>query len=66
MFWAYLEEDEDLIRKHFPGAEPVALRTPFDLTDSPATPRLQAGEAYRQPETSQRPWYGDLLWNLPE
>jgi hypothetical protein len=30
----YLEEDVQLIRKYFPGAKTVALRTPFDLTSA--------------------------------
>jgi len=28
----YLEEDMLLIRKYFPGAKTITLRTPFDLT----------------------------------
>ena len=34
----YLEEDLRLIRKYFPGAQTIALRTPFDLTIAPQDP----------------------------
>lgn len=31
----YLHEDLAQIQRYFPGAKPVALRTPFDLTKRP-------------------------------
>jgi len=31
--YSYLEEDIELIGKYFPGAKPVALHLPFELTD---------------------------------
>ena len=31
----YLTEDLAQIQRYFPGAKPVALRTPFDLTKRP-------------------------------
>lgn len=41
----YLEEDVRLIRKYFPGAKTVALRTPFDLTTTTEDPwKLRADD----------------------
>jgi len=58
----YLEEDLQLIRKYFPGAKPVALHTPFDLTTVPETnPWKLRVDSYT--EASETQWYGDLLWN---
>lgn len=58
----YLEEDLQLIRKYFPGAKPVALRTPFDLTVMPEIdPWKLRTDSYN--ETTESQWYGDLLWN---
>lgn len=55
----YLEEDLRLIRKYFPGARAVALRTPFDLTPKK---RPALADTFRELPASER-WYGDLLWN---
>jgi hypothetical protein len=59
---AYLQEDLQLIRRYFPGAKTIALRTPFELTVEPAEDpwKLRADDHQAPPETS---WYGDLLWN---
>lgn len=59
---AYLEEDLQLIRKYFPGAKPVTLRTPFDLTAAPdIDPWKLRADNYA--ETIESQWYGDLSWN---
>jgi hypothetical protein len=57
---AYLEEDLRLIHKYFPGAQPVALRTPFDI-------RVSGGQRPGLQPDAQRPtkrdrWFGDLVW----
>ena len=36
----YLTEDLAQIQRYFPGAKPVALRTPFDLTKQPRKLRI--------------------------
>lgn len=60
----YLEEDLRLIQKYFPGAKPVALRTPFDLT--PRGGGRPVGQPSVEPDSFRAPnqnrWYGDLLW----
>jgi hypothetical protein len=57
---AYLEEDVELIRKYFPGAQAVALRTPFDLTrhTGQRLPRLDAS-TFHDNDTSLQ---GGVLW----
>jgi hypothetical protein len=58
----YLEEDLDLIRKYFPGAKTVALRTPFDLT---ARDRRQQRLRTESPQNEDAPrsgWEGGVLW----
>lgn len=58
----YLEEDLQLIRKYFPGARSVALRTPFDLTvRSSGLPRLQA-DSFRDDDDAAGTWQGDAVW----
>lgn len=59
---AYLHEDIQLIRRYFPGAKTVALRTPFDLTVEPAEDpwKLRADD---RDDLSETQWYGDLIWN---
>lgn len=58
----YLEEDINLIRKYFPGAKVVALRTPFDLTAAaPEDPWKLRSDSYAEAADTQR--YGDLQWN---
>lgn len=56
----YLVEDLAQIQRYFPGAKPVALRTPFDLT--PPRQRLIA-DVFRS-ETASRHWGGVLKWTI--
>lgn len=58
----YLEEDVALIKKYFPGARTVNLRTPFDLTRS-AQPvaRLQP-DSFHDTDTPNGNWIGDMAW----
>lgn len=58
---AYLEEDLGLIRKYFPGAQAVALHTPFDLRDAIDPWQAQVNN-FRADEIEEE-WYGGLLWN---
>lgn len=52
----YLVEDLALIRRYFPGAQAIALSTPFDLT-APEDPwQLRADDG-------ELGWHGDLLWS---
>jgi len=59
---AYLHEDIRLIRRYFPGAKTVALRTPFDLTVEPAGDpwELLVDDYHETPETQLQE---KLLWN---
>jgi hypothetical protein len=57
----YLTEDLRLIQKYFPGAKPVAMCTPFDLTNRPLRPRPTEALQDDVPEDSR--WYGDIVWN---
>lgn len=57
---AYLEEDLELIRKYFPGAKTVNLRTPFDLTRRPV--RRAEPTRFRDIDTMGAHWLGALLW----
>lgn len=41
----YLREDIEQIKRYFPGAEPVQLHTPFDLTPRPMTKPIKLDEA---------------------
>jgi hypothetical protein len=60
----YLEEDIQLIRKYFPGARTVALRTPFDLTTALEDPWKLRRDPFQDETGAADPeWYGDLLWN---
>lgn len=58
----YLEEDLHLIKKYFPGATPVTLRTPFDLT-ARGNRSCGAPEQFRddEPELTHG-WTQDLVW----
>lgn len=56
----YLHEDLEQIRRYFPGAEPVAMRTPFDLT--PRRRRVMA-DMFR-PERPLKHWGGKLRWTM--
>lgn len=58
----YLEEDVQLIRKYFPGAKAVAIRTPFDLTTAPEEDPWKLRADSSQDATNPR-WYGDFQWN---
>jgi len=57
---AYLEEDLRLIQKYFPGAQPVALHTPFDIGVSGRPRPSLAPDTYRAEKRSR--WFGDLTW----
>ena len=59
---AYLEEDVEQIRKYFPGAKVVALRTPFDLSLRPENPWQLRADDFRAKQAESH-WYGELLWN---
>lgn len=60
----FLEEDLRLIRHYFPGAKPVSLRTPFDLTLGPVNrTRLLGDDCTEQPDSAHPDWQGDLLWS---
>lgn len=56
----YLEEDLVLIRKYFPGARPVTLRTPFDLT-VPNDPWRVRADSFRDDQATG--WQRGLLWS---
>lgn len=56
----YLTEDLAQIERYFPGARPVALRTPFDLT--PPHRRLIA-DVFRAEQPARR-WGGTLRWTI--
>lgn len=58
----YLEEDLDLIRKYFPGAKAVSVRTPFDLTRSVRRlPRLDPA-SFHDTDGPRSGWRGGVLW----
>jgi hypothetical protein len=58
----YLEEDMELIRKYFPGARTVRLRTPFDLTRRAVQlPRLNP-ESFHDTDDPQDGWGRSALW----
>jgi hypothetical protein len=59
---AYLQEDLQLIRRYFPGAKTVALRTPFELTIEPAKDPWELLTDDRD-QLSETRLQGDLLWN---
>lgn len=56
----YLEEDLELIRKYFPGARTVNLRTPFDLTRRPI--HRTEPTRFRGTDTMGARWLGAMLW----
>lgn len=59
----YLEEDVDHIRRYFPGAHPVALRTPFDLSVGPVDRAALLRDDAADGQGSMHPdWQGGLLW----
>ena len=57
----YLEEDLHLIRKYFPGAKTVNLRTPFDLTQRQHEQRLDL-TSFRDTDDSAGTWVGEAAW----
>jgi hypothetical protein len=58
----YLEEDMDLIRKYFPGAETVALRTPFDLTAHGHRLQRLSAKSLHNEDALHSGWEGGILW----
>ncbi|MGB4800146.1 MAG: hypothetical protein WBP03_01350 [Candidatus Saccharimonadales bacterium] len=56
----YLHEDLAQIQRYFPGARPVSLRTPFDLT--PPRQRLIV-DVFRA-EQPVKHWTGGLRWTM--
>lgn len=59
MIRAHLEEDLALIKKYFPGARRVALRTPFDLTE-PEDRQQLLRDAFRA--EAEADWYKGTIW----
>jgi len=57
----FLEEDLGLIRKYFPGAKTVALRTSFDLTQRQREVRLDP-TSFRDTDDSAGTWTGEAVW----
>jgi hypothetical protein len=57
----YLEEDLHLIRKYFPGAQTVRLRTPFDLTPRRREERFNT-TSFRDTNDSAGTWLGAVVW----
>ena len=48
---SYLTEDLAQILRYFPGAQPVALDTPFDLTDRPVRRKTRRSHTPRPDQT---------------
>lgn len=59
----YLEEDLEQIRKYFPGARAVALRTPFDLSRPGRRPGITLGSFRDTDEPDSEGWTGGVVWN---
>lgn len=57
----HLTEDLAQIQRYFPGARPVVLRTPFDLTPKP---RRITVAMFREEPTIMRSWRGKLRWTI--
>ncbi len=57
----YLTEDLAQIQRYFPGAQPVSLRTPFDLTPKP---RRIIVDMFRDEPAVARAWRGKLRWTI--
>ncbi len=55
----HLHEDLAQIRRYFPGAQPVALCTPFDLTPKP---RHIMVDMFREEPLVGRGWKEKLRW----
>jgi len=58
----YLQEDIAQIRRYFPGAKPVALVTPFDLT--PKQPRTPISLLQVSEQPNENWGKGVLQWIL--
>jgi hypothetical protein len=58
----YLHEDLQQIQHYFPGARPVALHTPFDLTVGPVD-RAQLLRDTTSDGELHPDWQGGLLWS---
>lgn len=56
----YLSEDLEQIQRFFPGAKPVAMRTPFDID---VGPRGQFVDIFRA-EKPTRQWRGVVRWTI--
>ncbi|MBP9761652.1 hypothetical protein KBD11_01135 [Candidatus Saccharibacteria bacterium] len=57
----YLVEDIDQIHRYFPGAEPIALHTPFDLTPPG---RQIITDIFRAESPNGHRWKGGLRWTI--
>ena len=57
----YLTEDIAQIQRYFPGARPVALRTPFDITPRPQRHII---DLFRSEEPLTNDWLGTLRWTI--
>jgi hypothetical protein len=57
----YLTEDITQIQRYFPGARPVALRTPFGITPRP---RRHINDLFRSEEPLTNDWLGALRWTI--
>jgi len=63
MLRAYLEEDLKQIQKYFPGAQAVALRTPFDLGRRPRRSQTrQLLDSFRDDQEPGQGLKGDVVW----
>ena len=56
----YLSEDIEQIQRFFPGAEPIVMRTPFDID---IRPRGQFADIFRA-EKPTRQWRGVVRWTM--
>jgi hypothetical protein len=55
----YLAEDIAQIKRYFPGARVVALRTPFDITPKPRRLAIDTFKAEQEPAEH---WQRMLRW----
>ena len=56
----YLSEDIAQIKRYFPGAQPVTLYTPFDITPKPR--RRRAIDLFQGERNSATCYTGELQW----
>lgn len=61
----YLHEDIRLIKRYFPGARTVSLRTPFDLTDRPVRRHYALPDTFQDDGKGSMEfgWPGDTVWS---